>query len=376
MFYKLEALRGIAAVCVVFFHSPFLLGDAPLRFFANSYLFVDFFFALSGFVLTHTYQRRIRDGMPLRDYTLLRLARLYPLHLLTLLAWVPLLVGKYWLFTKGIGDSNPFDINSPASFVSNLFLIHSLGIHDQLSWNVPSWSISCEMAAYLVFFLLLRTLDRHRGFWLPITIALASYAVLFSVSEDSFDLTFDYGVFRCLGAFYLGVLVYRLKQAYPKQAERVGLLQIPLLLILPVLIANAEYNHLFMALTLLSFPLLVLAFASKHNNIAGRTLETRPLMALGRWSYSIYMTHAIIVFLLSNAVAFGFGFDLDKGMGWLSLPANLVYFGIVVLTSFLTFTYVEKPAQNWLKKRIRSKRDTGSVHSDSNNTPVPAREDR
>ena len=50
---KLESLRGVAACCVALHHSPFMLGAQPAGFVASSYLFVDFFFILSGFVMTH-----------------------------------------------------------------------------------------------------------------------------------------------------------------------------------------------------------------------------------------------------------------------------------------------------------------------------------
>lgn len=347
-----------------------MFGDSPLPFFAHSYLFVDFFFVLSGFVITHTYQQRIQSGMPLREYTLLRLARLYPLHLITLLAWLPFLGGKFWLYSQGFWDTSPFEVNSASTFISNLLLVHAYGIHDHPSWNLPSWSISCEMAAYLIFFLLLKTLDRHRGYTLPLCISAVSYGILFSVNNKGLDLTFDYGMLRCLGAFYLGVLAYRLKQNHPSRFDDLVVLQWPLMLSLPVLVTFAETSDLTLLCTLLTFPLLVLAFSSQRRSTLGRTLETRPLMAIGQWSYSIYMTHALLVFLLSNAVGFGLKLNLDEGIGWLSPAANVIYLALVLLTSFVTYTYVERPAQKWLGQHIKRSNTNNSSSRRTSNSSI------
>src|SRR5690606_18419800 len=94
----------------------------------------------------------------------------------------------------------------------NVFLLHAVGFTQELSFNQPSWSISAEFFAYLAFFLFTATLDRHKKFYLPALIVLGCYAFLFHLEgRQGFDTTYDFGFVRCLGAFYLGVAVYRLK---------------------------------------------------------------------------------------------------------------------------------------------------------------------
>src|SRR5215831_2677991 len=72
MFYKLESLRGVAACLVFIHHSPFLVTDQSCGFVTSSYLFVDYFFILSGFVVTHAYRAKILTGMSFRQYFSLR----------------------------------------------------------------------------------------------------------------------------------------------------------------------------------------------------------------------------------------------------------------------------------------------------------------
>lgn len=107
MFFKLESLRGLAACAVVLYHSPFNVNDAVLGLFRNAYLFVDLFFVLSGFVMAHAYADKIAAGMRFSDYMALRLGRIYPLHLVMLLVWVPYVLIKVWLFHRGFGGTDP-----------------------------------------------------------------------------------------------------------------------------------------------------------------------------------------------------------------------------------------------------------------------------
>jgi peptidoglycan/LPS O-acetylase OafA/YrhL len=80
IFVCLDALRAIAALCVVLFHLRLWWFHIPL--FDHAYLAVDFFFCLSGFVLAHAYGSALRGPMSLRTFSALRTARLYPLLVL------------------------------------------------------------------------------------------------------------------------------------------------------------------------------------------------------------------------------------------------------------------------------------------------------
>src|SRR5467141_5130938 len=84
-FVVLDSWRGIAACLVALFHLEAYshlvhshLHGVP--FLSNSWLFVDFFFVLSGFVIAANYQQRLLDGFGVGRFLFLRLGRLYPLH--------------------------------------------------------------------------------------------------------------------------------------------------------------------------------------------------------------------------------------------------------------------------------------------------------
>ena len=87
-FAPLESLRGLAALVVVIFHAVWTNPVTGLHFFRNGSLMVDFFFVLSGFLITHSYGGKLRSFTECVRFLFLRIGRLYPLHLAFLLVFL------------------------------------------------------------------------------------------------------------------------------------------------------------------------------------------------------------------------------------------------------------------------------------------------
>ena len=87
-FRVLDSWRGVAALLVAIFHLNLYSALYPLDFIRNAYLFVDFFFVLSGFVITHSYAARLGTIEELGSFALKRFGRLWPLHVAVLLAFL------------------------------------------------------------------------------------------------------------------------------------------------------------------------------------------------------------------------------------------------------------------------------------------------
>lgn len=359
MYSKLESLRGVAACLVVLFHSHFVVGTKSLDFVKNSYLFVDFFFILSGFVLTLAYADKIRQGMAFREYISLRLGRIYPLHLFMLLVWVPYILGKQYFISAGYGGVDQFEHNNAYSFVSNLLLVHSMGVHDYLSWNHPSWSISVEFFTYIAFFVLLATLDRSGSRIFPWLIIVPGYAFLFNVNPDGqMDGTYDYGFIRCISAFYCGVLLYRWKEEIERLLVRfnIHVLEIIAVVFTVTMVSLAHRGDGYLLLTLTSFCLLLMVFASHTHGLVGRLLDTAPLRSIGLWSYSIYMTHDIILSFFSNLYEVTFK-SVPKNLGLWAIIINLFLILLTILISRFTYIYVEKYFRDKTKRLVSRQKD-------------------
>ena len=91
-FLGLDGMRGVAALFVVLLHSTPYWGFAPLQ---RSYLAVDLFFALSGFVIAHAYERRFENlSMNAWSFTVTRVIRLYPMYV------IGIILGSLWALLR------------------------------------------------------------------------------------------------------------------------------------------------------------------------------------------------------------------------------------------------------------------------------------
>ncbi|MCA8886093.1 MAG: acyltransferase, partial [Hyphomonadaceae bacterium] len=146
----LTSLRFIAAFWVLLYHFKDHLGLGMGQFglVADGYLGVDLFFTLSGFILAHVYLTSVEDGrFGYGGFLKNRIARVYPMHLAALGAMLVLFAGAAVL---GVGESNP-DAFRLSDLPAHLLMIHAWGTTPTVGWNFPSWSISAEWLAYLLF---------------------------------------------------------------------------------------------------------------------------------------------------------------------------------------------------------------------------------
>lgn len=116
-FYVLDSFRGISAICVVMVHLSLSGSITELSFIKSSYYFVDFFFILSGFVLTHAYKNK--KHINFKDFLKARFFRIYPLHLVMFFVFLMLFAKA--LVLGRLDGSGP----SLSDALSNIFLLQA-----------------------------------------------------------------------------------------------------------------------------------------------------------------------------------------------------------------------------------------------------------
>ncbi|WP_157944528.1 acyltransferase family protein [Mangrovicella endophytica] len=355
-FEVLDGWRGVCAAMVVLFHIPALGGLPELPLIRGGYLFVDFFFVLSGFVITHAYYARLRGAADARRFVVSRLKRTYPLHLAMLLAFLAfeLLVLK----TKGSAEAFQGG-NSVYALVMNLLQLHAFGTVDQLGWNYPSWSISAEFGAYVLFAAGMLLLGRRVPWLFAGVVLFATPFLLWRVGE--LDTTVDFGWLRCLLGFSCGALL-RIFAWPPREASaprcRVSwtAAEVAMLAAVGTFVVAAGHTPLSIAAPFV-FTFAVYVFAHEAGSVSA-ILRWRLFAFLGLISYSIYLTHAFVISRVINVATvvegrLGLALMMERADGSKAFgPSPLVENGAAVvilvatiIVSAVTWRLVERPFQ-------------------------------
>jgi peptidoglycan/LPS O-acetylase OafA/YrhL len=348
---ELDALRGIAALGVVFWHYGAHFDAHPLAwmlrpFYNAGFLLVDFFFVLSGYVIARAYWNERRQSHAWRNIWA-RIARLYPLHLLTLLVTVALVLS----LPPGATD---VDFNQPHNdikhLVLNLLLINQVGLQDGWSFNIPAWSISTEFVVNVAFLTFIAMSVRLR--WICTAAVMAVATVLFAVlrppvlqGQMAFGVV-DVNLLRCMLGFGAGVGVYlavhrfalgRRLAAATRVSEVIGLAA--LVGLVGLMVASGRHPPIRDYLLSIAFSIGCVVFIP-----SGRLLKSvlgwRPLVFLGDISYSIYLVHYPLQLALYSLAARGVVQPDYDSPGML-----LLYAGCVVGVAAITHRQVELPAQ-------------------------------
>jgi peptidoglycan/LPS O-acetylase OafA/YrhL len=301
-FRVLDSWRGVAALLVALFHLNLYSAIYSLDFIRNAYLFVDFFFVLSGFVITYSYTDRLRSSVDLASFAIRRFARLWPLHVVVLIAFLVVECAKAALAARGASFYLlPFTgTNTLNTIPLNLVFGQSFGFVQRLTWNPPSWSISAEFWTYLVFGSVVVVSSRWTArtnfpaVCLVAGILVPSVSILIVFSREGIDASYDLGFFRCLYGFLVGHLTYRIYRAVSEAHFNAGSLEWAGLIAVVMfvsLVGRGEYS-LFAPLI---FAAVVFVFAFEAGPIS-RLMSNKVNDWLGKISYSIYMWQAFIIF--------------------------------------------------------------------------------
>ncbi len=364
--HSLTPLRAIAALWVVLFHIDVSLFYRDLGalvprtasgIFSQGYLWVDFFFLLSGFIIAHVYGARLSSGNKpeaIKEYLWARFARIYPLHLFTLtLLVVAAPVVAY--FFPGVVDGSWRTYFAWSALPSNLLFTNAMNQHVYLSWNMVSWSIGAEWWTYIAALVVVIGLWQQK---LRVAIAVMLLAsvglvtLVYLLPGHKLDITFNYGFFRCLFEFVLGLGLYQLylqcwAQSWLKYDAiflcLIGLVigifhcQLPDLVIIPV------------------FILLILAAAYNRTRVC-TGLNWPVLQYLGTISYSIYLMHGIWFLLFWFSLpALKTSWVLVEMPAALKLLYIVIFLTLTLISSHFSYRYIEVPGRRWFNLAARSR---------------------
>ena len=387
----LEPFRFLLSFTILIWHyQHFFLGQNvdPFRFQPHLqplyynlkifYLQGDFavmlFWAVSGVVFAHVYGERLRRReIGFVGYAVNRLARLYPLHLVTLfvVAGLNALFLAQSLSLYGHEKWFIYQQNDLFHFGLNLLFASQWGFQDGFSFNGPIWSVSVEILAYLAFFLAALCLRLS----VPVSAGLF-FGLIFLTQETGLPVNDD--IARCFVFFFGGVFVYALNRAIrercsPRWTRGVDGALALMVVFCTVMVFDRFYfkgalfeaikngfhqadtaipgsNWLFWNLHqhwdyLIFAPVCVLFLLRLEAYVGDRV--PRPGLYLGKLTYSMYLWHF--------PIQLGIVLTLDRlgvGRAMFHHPAALTAFiAIVMAVSHLSFKWIEDPARCWIRTR-------------------------
>jgi peptidoglycan/LPS O-acetylase OafA/YrhL len=340
----------VAAIYVLLFHYAWLDSSTShnpvVTFLQHGYLAVDLFFVLSGFVMTMTYSHLFASGFSRAAYLKFlgrRIARIYPLYLVAALAGF-IGVSAGWLAYTHLAPMS-------VSLFLNIIMVQAWGFVG--SFDSPEWSISAEWAAYLLFpTLLIPTMFRKAASaWLAALVSAGTLALLCAFPMHSYNLRaplnigepgFALPVVRCVCDFVLGLLAFRLGATsvgrYAAASRWLG----PALCLLTVALIVVPKSDL--AVVLL-FPFVVVVLSSDVH-IVGRALSSPFAQLLGKLSFSIYLTHK----LLLGTLFWIDGRARSAGLAHAHLYAVGACIALTAIIATIAYRTIEVPGRRWLRE--------------------------
>jgi peptidoglycan/LPS O-acetylase OafA/YrhL len=343
----LTAIRGLAAWWVVFFHFkeeiPGIDGTSLYQLMSHGYLAVDLFFELSGFVIALNYTSILKRPRlkNITNFLIMRLARIYPLYILILVAYTSIPI-SIKIFSSKSDISGHYGI---AYFLLSALLIQNWGFVANIDWNVPAWSLSTEWGAYLVFPAIAWvssniTISCIRSATM-IMILMSLITTIYLISGDTLGGDIPHlGLIRCVTEFGIGVFLYKYWKERGSMIRYEGDITSLLVLLLIMLYLTKECQDF--AIFPLAFCLLIYALLDKTSWLS-RMLTNSWLEWIGTTSYSTYMIHYFVKEWVKLLL-------IREGIPvW---TATLFYVGVIALASEFLYKWIELPGRKLMRARL------------------------
>lgn len=319
---------------------------------------VDIFFCLSSFTLCLVYGAGSGRALALRDFAIARIARIYPVYLLTLLLSVAILV----VFDRGVfGPAHLGD--TILRLVWQALLLAALPIPSLIGfWDIPAWSVSVEAFCYAVIFPPIFRASRTVAGWPPALLIAAIFLcagldfLVFTNAYQANILGIGYGsasrmlsywvpLLRGMTMFLAGWLAFVLLGLLPGLTARFVADGVAAAFAAIVILAAHGYvarqSVVFLA------PWLVLGLMNDRA-VASRLLSTRPVVFLGRISYSLYLVHVPVLIAYHARPLF-------QGGGVADFYAP---FAISLGLATLSYRFFEAPSRRFIRARFAGRAAT------------------
>ncbi|WP_071769632.1 acyltransferase family protein [Burkholderia ubonensis] len=336
--------RGIAALMVAVHHACLAWGGILTPVGNVGWLGVAYFYILSGFVLAWSWS----PERPTSEFYMHRIARVYPLHVITL----ALSLTAFWL----LGSPLAGYVGNPAGTIAQLFLVHDwLPGHPNVrqAWNGVSWSLSAEFGFYLCAPALLKWSAKARTATL-VNVAAALYLLTTGIGVGSAAIHSDrisdfmlYHPVARLPEFIYGIVAARLLQR-GAEISTGPLLKLAAFMPIAIYVFGNDHRNPVAMVSLCAPAFLLFIVSGATDDIKGKSsvFTHRLLQLVGEASFSLYMTHAL---LLGVTVGAARVLHIQTH----AIILTTVFLAASVALSIVFYKFVELPLRRFILSRAR-----------------------
>lgn len=340
----IQVFRGLAALSVVLWH----IAASTEFYFKTTFLVrpliwgplgVDFFFVLSGFIMVFVHYNDLLRRSNIALFYKKRFIRIYPIY------WVIASVSLFFMLYTG-----KLSLRLDWAYILKSYLLIK---QEKSPFLFPAWSLIFEVFFYIVFGVCLMLGFRRSRYiyagWFILVVVLnifnkqITFPLAHILAFEPYILEFLFG---CLIGYLFHTHFHKLRQ-HANMIYFAGLMLT--LLILPgcIFFLNLSMkNSLLSCLVFGSvFSLLVLGSALKDSN--ERTPVPNLLYTIGEASYSIYLSHQIVLGLLYKKLSSILSPAAGKPM---LIGAGIIAFIAAVIVGILVHLFVEKKLLSILNK--------------------------
>lgn len=314
--------------------------------FHEGYIGVSFFFILSGFILAYNYQNRILENQKsIRNFYIARFARIFPLHVLTLIISLPFTY-KYFIQNENLWLSQA---------ITNLSLTHSFiplrSIY--FSFNIPSWSLADEMFFYLVFPFLILLIPKVRAlniFLIVSIIAIIPILVLV-IPESYYHQIFYINPFTRVIDFIIGIFIFNTYKTLTREERSIdyNFLEISsILLLLVFFIFHQSISQVarFSFYYWIPMSYLIFSFSFQKGKVSN-FLSNKIFIHLGEISFGFYMYHLLVIWCFSAINSRFLNISND-------ISILIITFSISLFVSHYSYILFETPMNRYIKNTLNS----------------------
>lgn len=322
---EIDCLRAVAILLVVFFHFE-------ISIFKSGYLGVDVFFVISGFLISKILVETKKEKNWLFNFYNKRFRRILPALYTTILL---VLFLSFIQFTP-IHLNRVSNSSISAIFgYSNFFFWHEAGYFDFEKNFKPllhTWSLSVELQLYLIWSLIyFFIISRLKNFEYHVIIVIIALSLILSIIYSDRTSNFFYFTgFRiyefAFGALSYYLIIHKKNKIY---GDKCFLLGLTILIISSIIIDQSVNYNSFNSLIIVLATFLILLSINNLSYVR-QYFVNKPLMLIGKISYSLYLIHWPIW------IFFNYSLNFQHSIYYKAL---LIFISIIL--SYISYQYIE-----------------------------------